>query len=103
VTGWLVPCAHVSWLEGCALVGAGALFATSNVAASRSSTAPTWSLGARVGLNVPLGARFFARAFADLVVTPAEAQYYIGSGSVPAYTALPVGGDLGVGVGVLFP
>jgi hypothetical protein len=82
-------------------VGAGALFATSDVSSPLSRVAFTWSIGARAALDVPLGARFFARAFVDLVVTPQEAGYELDKGVV--YQLPPVGGDVGAGAGVLFP
>ena len=101
VTAWLVPCAHAAWLDACALVGAGALFASSDVASSATRTAFTWSFGARVGASVPITARLFARAFVDLVVTPAEVRYELGGAEVDHLP--PVGGDAGIGLGVRFP
>jgi len=97
-TAWAVTCAHVSWFDGCALFGAGALFGSSDVA---TSAAFTWSFGARAGATVSISARFFFQAFVDLVVTPAEARYELAGAQV--YRLPPVGGDVAAGLGVRFP
>lgn len=101
VTGWLVPCGHVWRFEGCALVGAGAIFATGSVATPGSDAGFTWGFGGRVGAAFPLGERLFIHSFVDVVVTPDEAHYLLAGSSI--YHLEPVGGDLGVGVGVLIP
>jgi len=101
VTGWIVPCAHGSGFEGCAMLGAGPLFASSNASTAGSSTTVIWSVGARVGWTLDLGTHLFARAFVDVIVTPVDPVYSVTGAT--SYSYPPIGGDLGAGLGVRFP
>ena len=62
----LVPCGHVSILVACALAGVGSLAARGVVSHPGQDHAFFADAGVRLGIEVPFGTRFFARAHASI-------------------------------------
>jgi hypothetical protein len=100
--GALVPCASRGVLEGCALVAAGELRASArNLTMPQQVTAPFVALGARVGVEIPLGNILSAGAHADVLAPLTETVLRV-SGQ-PIWTSPAISGALGATIGARFP
>jgi hypothetical protein len=100
--GALVPCALRGVFEGCALLAAGALRASARgLAMPQQVTAPFLALGARVGVEIPLGSILSAGAHADILAPVTETVLRV-SGQ-PIWTSPAISGALGVTMGARFP
>jgi hypothetical protein len=100
--GALVPCASRGLLEGCALLAAGQLRASAQgLAMAQQVTAPFLALGARVGVEIPLGGILSAGAHADVLAPLTETVLRV-SGQ-PVWTSPAISGALGVTIGARFP
>ena len=100
--GALVPCAFRGVLEGCALLSAGQIRASSRgLAMPQQVTAPSQAVGARVGLDIPLGSVLSAGAHAHVLAPVTETVLRI-SGQ-PVWTSPAISGALGVTMGARFP
>jgi hypothetical protein len=69
-SGLLVPCARWKWLFGCAFVEAGSFVFTIPGGSKGDYSNLLLSVGPRAGVDVPIGAGFSGRAFADLAIRP---------------------------------
>jgi len=102
LTGVLVPCAFRGVLEGCALVSAGEIRASARgLDRPQQVTAPFLAVGARVGLEVPLGSILSVGVHADLLVPVSETVLRV-SGQ-PVWTSPAISGALGATIGARFP
>ncbi len=100
--GSLVPCALRGVLEGCALLSAGAIRAASHdLAMPQQVSAPFVALGARVGLELPLGGILSAGVHADVLARITDVVLRV-SGQ-PVWTSPAISAALGVTVGARFP
>ncbi len=101
VSGWVVPCAHLRWLDGCALVGGGAIFADSTgVGEPGSATGAYFAAGVRVGATLELGTTLVVRPFVDGLIQPFRPVYEVAGAA--AYRLSVAGGDAGIAVGARF-
>jgi hypothetical protein len=99
--GSLVSCAHWGVASGCLLASAGALLVDTLDVTSPKSGSPWFaSAGARVGVEIGLGARMFALADVTAMITMTPVTVQLNGQSV--YTTSPVSGTGAVGVGVRF-
>jgi hypothetical protein len=99
VTSWLiagsiVPCVHLRIAFGCAIASAGTFGATSTAVQHGDVYRPWGALGARAGVELPLGRPLSLRVYAELLVPLAPETLTIDG--APAYTSKPFMGDLGV-------
>jgi hypothetical protein len=102
VMGALVPCAFRGVLEGCALLSAGQLRASArDLAMAQQVTAPFLAVGARVGLEIPLGSVLTAGAHADVLAPITETVLRVNG--QPVWTSPAISGALGLTVGARFP
>ena len=100
--GSLVPCAFRGVLEGCALLSAGQIRASSRgLAMPQQVTAPFLAVGARVGLEIPLGSVLSWGAHLDVLAPISETVLRIGG--QPVWTSPAISGALGVTIGARFP
>jgi hypothetical protein len=100
--GSLVPCAHRGVLEGCVLLSGGTIRASGHdLADSRHVSAPFLGVGARVGLEVPLGGVLSAGIHADVLAPITETILRVSG--VAVWTSPPISGALGLTVGARFP
>jgi hypothetical protein len=101
VTAWLlagslVPCLRLEPLEACALFVVGRIDATANGVVNPDERVAAYvGVGGRIGVEVPIAPRLSLRAHGDLLGNVHETVLLVGS--LPAWTAPPVGGVLGVG------
>lgn len=66
--GSLVPCYHYGVLAGCAVANAGAVESVGvSVIQPKATITPYAALGARLGVQVPLGSRWFVRANGEVL------------------------------------
>jgi len=99
--GALVPCAFRGVLEGCALVAAGAIRASARgLDMPQQVSAPFVAVGARVGVELPLGSILSAGVHADLLAPVTELVLRV-SGQ-PVWTSPAISGSLGLTIGVRF-
>jgi hypothetical protein len=102
VMGALVPCAMRGVLEGCALLAAGSIRASSHgLDMPQQVSAPFLAVGARVGLELPMGSILSAGIHADLLAPITELVLRI-SGQ-PVWTSPPISGAAGLTIGARFP
>lgn len=100
--GSLVPCAHRGVLEGCALLSGGAIRASGrDLPDSRQVSAPFLAVGARVGVDVPLGGVLSAGIHADVLAPITETILRVSS--VAVWTSPPISAALGLTIGARFP
>jgi hypothetical protein len=100
--GTLVPCASRGVLEGCALLSAGELRASARgLAMPQQVTAPFLAVGARVGLEVPLGSILSAGAHADVLAPITETVLRVSGQAV--WTSPAISAALGLTIGARFP
>ncbi len=100
-SGWLLPCADYRWLEGCVLVGVGAVFAESTgVAFPRSDVGVYFGAGARAAATFPLTPLVVVRPFVDGIVQPFPARYDLSG--VTVYRLPTFGADVGLMLGARF-
>jgi hypothetical protein len=100
--GALVPCASRGVLEGCALLAAGQVRASARgLAMPQQVTAPFMAIGARVGLEIPLGSILSVGAHADVLAPVTETILRV-SGQ-PVWTSPAISGAFGLTVGARFP
>jgi hypothetical protein len=99
--GTLVPCASRGVLEGCALLSAGAVRASaSGLDMPRQVSAPFLAVGARVGLELPLGGILSAGIHADLLAPVTELVLRVSGQTV--WTSPSISGALGLTIGARF-
>jgi hypothetical protein len=100
--GSLVPCALRGVLEGCALLSAGAIRASArDLDRPQEASAPFVAVGARVGLELPLGGVLSAGAHAD-VLAPLT-QLVLRVSGQPVWTSPAITAAFGVTIGARFP
>jgi hypothetical protein len=100
--GSLVPCAFRGVLEGCALLSAGVIRAAArDLDMPQQVSAPFLAVGARVGLQLPLGRTLSAGVHADLLAPINELILRVSDR--PFWTSPSIAGALGLGVGARFP
>jgi hypothetical protein len=100
--GSLVPCAVRRVLEGCALLSAGVVRASAHgIQMPQQVSAPYVAVGARVGLELPLGSILSIGAHADLLAPINEVVLRV-SGQ-PVWTSPAISGAFGLTVGARFP
>jgi hypothetical protein len=100
--GALVPCAFRGLFEGCALLSAGEVRASARgLAMPQQATAPFLAVGARVGLEIPLGSILSAGAHADVLAPITETVLRV-SGQ-PVWTSPAISGAFGATIGARFP
>jgi hypothetical protein len=100
--GALVPCASRGVLEGCALLAAGELRASArDLQMPRQVTAPFAAVGARVGVELPLGSILSAGVHADVLAPVTETVLRV-SGE-PVWTSPAISAALGATIGARFP
>jgi hypothetical protein len=100
--GSLVPCAFRGVLEGCALLSAGVVRASArDIKMPQQVSAPFVAVGARVGLELPLGSVMSAGAHVDLLAPLNELVLRV-SGQ-PVWTSPPISGAFGLTIGARFP
>jgi hypothetical protein len=100
--GALVPCASRGVLEGCALFAAGKLRASARgLQMPQQVTAPFAAVGARVGLELPLGSILSAGAHADVLAPITETVLRV-SGQ-PVWTSPAISAAFGATIGARFP
>jgi hypothetical protein len=100
--GALVPCASRGLLEGCALFAAGELRASARgLQMPQQVTAPFAAVGARVGLELPLGSVLSAGAHADVLAPITETVLRV-SGQ-PVWTSPAISAAFGATIGARFP
>jgi hypothetical protein len=89
LTGALLPCGHYRWLVACGLVEAGAVSAAGAELSSRS-LGPYVAMGARAGLEIPVGkAPMAVRLSGDLAGVLAGAQITSATGSAGDVWSMP--------------
>jgi hypothetical protein len=100
--GALVPCAFRGVLEGCALLAAGQTRASARgLAMPQQVTAPFVAVGARVGLEIPLGGILSWGAHADVLAPITETVLRVDG--QPVWTSPAISGALGATIGARFP
>jgi hypothetical protein len=100
--GALVPCAFRGVLEGCALLAGGAVRAASHdLAMPQQVSAPFVALGARVGLELPLGSILSIGAHADVLAPVTEVVLRVNN--QPVWTSPAISAAFGLTVGARFP
>jgi len=95
----LVPCGHLSYFAGCALVSLGGLQGE-NVALERRDTTFYAAAGARLGAAIPIYGILRARAHADLLATLTRTVLFFGG--VETWRTPPLQGALGLAIGADF-
>lgn len=96
-TGALVPCGHwLGYLIACGLVQLGAVRGTSNAMHPEAGTAFYAAAGARLGVEIPLGAHLALRFVLDGLGVMARPGLRIGG--EPQWTAPPACASLGGGL-----
>jgi len=99
--GSLVPCAFRGVLEGCALLSAGAIRASArDLDMPQQVSAPFLAVGARVGLQLPLGSIMSVGVHADLLA-PLN-QLILRVSGKPVWTSPPIAGAFGLTIGARF-
>jgi hypothetical protein len=99
----VVPCARYKWVLGCALIDAGATFASgealSGPEVENRGLRPLFmfGLGPRLAVDVPITEHVGVRAFADLRFSPLPPTGYRENGVVVTWGHPPVSGFLGLG------
>ncbi|HXU02583.1 MAG TPA: hypothetical protein VN903_16575 [Polyangia bacterium] len=100
--GALVPCASRWVLEGCALLAVGSIRASSHgLDMPQQVSAPFLAVGARVGVELPLGGILSAGVHADLLAPLTELVLRVNG--QPVWTSPPISGALGLTMGARFP
>jgi hypothetical protein len=97
----LVPCAHLGVASGCAVASTGVLWIGTSGVTWPGEAAPWIALlGARAGVELPLGRRLYLLADATLtfLVTPVSVRL----NGQTVFSASPVDGTGAVGLGVRF-
>jgi hypothetical protein len=99
--GSLVPCAFRSVFEGCALLSAGAIRAAArDLDMPKHVSAPFLAVGARVGLQLPLGSTLSVGIHADLLAPLNELILRVSD--KPVWTSPPIAGAFGLTIGARF-
>jgi hypothetical protein len=99
--GSLVPCAFRGVLEGCALLSAGAIRASArDLDMPQQVSAPFLAVGARVGLQLPLGSIMSVGVHADLLAPLNELILRVSD--KPVWTSPPIAGAFGLTIGARF-
>lgn len=94
-TGSVVACGHVSWLAVCAVGSFGETWASGvGVEGPQSASAFYAAFGGRVGLHIPLGARFHWSFVAELVGIATPMHVTFNSGDV-LFNSGPVAASFG--------
>jgi hypothetical protein len=100
--GSLVPCAFRGMLEGCALLAGGAIRASArDLVNPQQVSAPFLAVGARVGLELPLGNILSAGVHVDVLAPITELVLRVSEEVV--WTSPPISGALGLTLGARFP
>jgi len=100
--GALVPCAMRGVLEGCALLAGGSVRSSSRgLDMPQQVSAPFLAVGARVGVELPLGGILSAGVHADLLARLTELVLRV-SGQ-PVWTSPAISAAFGVTIGARFP
>ena len=100
--GSLVPCASRGVLEGCALLSAGVIRASARDSQMpQQVSAPYLAVGARVGLEVPLGSNLSAGMHGDVLAPTTETVLRVSGQAV--WTSPAISGALGLTMGARFP
>jgi hypothetical protein len=101
--GSLVPCAFRGILEGCVLLSGGAIRASARgLANPQQVSAPFLAVGARVGLEIPLGSVLSIGMHADVLAPITELVLHV-DGDKEVWTSPAISGALGLTVGARFP
>jgi hypothetical protein len=101
VVASLVPCLHLGVLAGCGLITGGALRAAGHqLEDARRVIVPYLALGARIQLAVPVAARLFLAAHADLTAPLTQTELTVDVAEL--WTMPPVSFVMGLGLGVQF-
>jgi hypothetical protein len=93
----LAPCVHLGIAMGCALGGMGSLAASGVTSSPQSAHALFADAGVRLGVEVPLGRRFFAQVHADGLATFTHVTYRLDGQT--AWNTPPFSASLGVEAG----
>jgi hypothetical protein len=100
--GSLVPCAFRGMLEGCALLAGGSIRASArDLVNPQQVSAPFLAVGARVGLELPLGSILSAGVHVDVLAPITELVLRVSEEVV--WTSPPISGALGLTLGARFP
>ena len=100
--GSLVPCASRGVLEGCALLSAGVIRASArDLQMPQQVSAPYLAVGARVGLEIPLGSNLSAGIHGDVLAPTTETVLRVSGQAV--WTSPAISGALGLTMGARFP
>ncbi len=98
----LLPCLHRGLLAACGVASAGVVLGEGQggTAPTRGSS-PWLGLGARLGIEVPLGDWLFVRVHGELLAAPLRTTLRIGG--IDAWTSPVVNAGIGAGLGAFFP
>ncbi len=100
--GSLVPCASRGMFEGCALLSAGVIRASArDLQMPQQVSAPYLAVGARVGLEIPLGSILSAGIHTDVLAPTTETVLRVSGQAV--WTSPSISGALGLTMGARFP
>lgn len=100
--GSLVPCASRGILEGCVLLSGGVMRASArDIVNPQQVSAPFLAVGARVGLDLPIGTIVSAGIHLDVLAPVTELILRISGEEV--WTSPGISGALGMRVGARFP
>jgi hypothetical protein len=103
--GEILPCVHpTNWLYACAVGAFGIYYEHGSVGQPGGELAPFVALGARAGVEIPLGRRFFVDAHLDGLVPVTTIDVTVGAGTTTSYDfkVTPVLGTVGVAPGFRF-
>jgi hypothetical protein len=100
--GSLVPCASRGLFEGCALLSAGVIRASArDLQMPQQVNAPYLAVGARVGVEIPLGSILSAGVHGDVLAPTTETVLRVSGQAV--WTTPSISGALGLTMGARFP
>lgn len=90
ITGALVPCGHLGWLAGCAVVALGQLRGASSPANTPdAASALFFAAGGRLGIEIPVASHLAVRLAAELLGTRSTVYRLDGK---PVWQAAPLTG-----------
>ncbi len=98
---WASGCVHYAYVLGCAVLEAGSLQATAEIASPISQSSFFLAVGPRVGALLPIASSWDLGVWADLffLLTP----YSLGIDRAPVYTSSPVSAALSLAAVFHFP
>jgi hypothetical protein len=100
--GSLVPCATRGLFEGCALLAAGVIRASArDLQMPQQVSAPYLAVGARVGMEIPLGSILSIGLHGDVLAPVTETVLRVSGQAV--WNSPSISGALGLTVGARFP